>query len=118
MIVCPVCEHPQNTGDTCDVCGMQLVAAAKVAEQIQVLPELEQTAVVASNAVAPPVAMMPELEVHRVGEVKVADERFAELESTAIAGASAAAAAPIEAVPDIERTQLAEDKTRTVVGDT
>lgn len=118
MIVCPVCEHPQDKGDACDVCGKQLVAAAAKAEPVAAMPELEQTAVVSRNAVGPPVAPMPELEVHRVGNVKVADEKVADLEGTAIAGAAAAAALPVEAAPDIERTQLANDQARTVLGDT
>ncbi len=118
MIVCPVCEHPQSAGVICDVCGKQLVAAAQVAAQIQPLPELEQTAVVARNAVGPPVTPMPELEVHRAGDVDVADERLTALESTALPGVDAAATAPVEPAPDIERTQLADDKTRTVLGET
>ncbi|HEY3449889.1 MAG TPA: hypothetical protein VGK67_26285 [Myxococcales bacterium] len=113
-----MCEHPQDKGDACDVCGRVLVQAAPVAVPIQALPELERTAIVAGNAVGPPVTMMPELEVHRIGDVQVAAEKMAEMETSAIPGAAAAAAATIEAAPDIERTQLVDAGPRTVVPDT
>lgn len=117
MIVCPVCEHPQDKGDTCDVCGKRLVVAAPTSEQYPTLPELEATAIVARNAVGPPVTMMPELDLHRVGHVEVQPEKVAELEATAIPGASAPVTS-LEAVPDLERTRVIDGDARTVLGPT
>jgi hypothetical protein len=88
MISCPVCEHQQDLGFECDVCGKDLSAAL-------------------GTLGAPPVRIdkMVELEVtipERVGEVAV--EHAPDVEVTSFAKVEAGVLAP---VPDFERTVAA-----------
>lgn len=114
MIVCPVCEHPQVQGDTCDVCGKRLVSAPPTSQEYPTLPELEQTAAAAVGNVA--VALMPDLEVHHAPEVNVVDERMVELDPTTVQGVDAAASVPVQPTADVERTHFADDGQRTLLG--
>lgn len=43
MIVCPLCEHPQPAGDTCDVCGRRLEGLAGEVPRVPPLEGLEPT---------------------------------------------------------------------------
>ncbi len=113
MIVCPVCENQQQTGDTCDVCGKRLSFAPPTSEQYPTIPDLEQTQL-ADPQQAVATQVLPELEIHRHGDVAVAPEIIPDLQRTLADGAAdAAAAVPTETVPDIERTRVADDSQRT-----
>lgn len=84
MTVCPVCEHPQAQGDTCDNCGKQLVAMRAVAAPVSALPELEVTThSSAGNVVSERVEGLEVTQVGAVGNV------------------------PVERLPDWERTDIA-----------
>lgn len=85
MIACPVCEHQQELGFECEVCGKDLSA-------------------VLGMIGAPPVKIekMAELEVtipDRIGEIPI--ERAPDVELTAFARVEAAPSAPI---PEFEKT--------------
>lgn len=61
MITCPVCEHPQQSGVECDVCGHPFgrdeVAAAGHSDPMpEPVPGLEPTAVVAPGTPTPALA--------------------------------------------------------------
>jgi len=111
MIVCPVCEHPQDQGTTCDVCGRELVVSAPVAVPLATLPELEQTRADPS-AVRVPVELMVELDAHRSGDVAIVADPVAELERTALPDSGAVPAAEL---PEMERTHFADDGQRTAL---
>ncbi|OFX19686.1 MAG: hypothetical protein A2V77_07520 [Anaeromyxobacter sp. RBG_16_69_14] len=64
MMVCPVCEHEQERGVECFVCGKSLLAVAAPADPTPQLDGLEATHAEALPAPAP--------------------ERFADLEPTAL----------------------------------
>jgi hypothetical protein len=85
MVVCPVCEHPQASGIECEVCGKRFGAAPEAPVAIARIPELEATAVVASNAPAPPTAPIPDLERTR---------------------ANTTPEVPVVPIPDLVRTRL------------
>ena len=89
MTVCPVCEHQQQVGLECEVCGKDLSAQAGLTG----LPP------------PPPVAVekVPDLQVtvpDRVGDVAV--ERFSELEQNAFGKVQIAP----ELTPDLETSSL------------
>ena len=85
MIACPICEHQQDLGFECEVCGRDLSALAGMVG-------------------APPVRIekMLDLEVtipERIGEIPI--ERAPDVEVTAFAKVDSVVSAP---VPDFERT--------------
>src|SRR5258705_522336 len=85
MIVCSVCENPQQTGFECDVCGKDLSGVLGLLGP-------------------PPVAIEPlaGLEVtvpERIGEIAV--ERTQDVEVNAFAPIGAV---PAELIPDLEKT--------------
>jgi hypothetical protein len=43
MLTCPVCEHAQQGGDECEVCGKRLVTGGGAAWQVEPVPGLEPT---------------------------------------------------------------------------
>ncbi len=92
MTVCPVCEHQQAQGESCDNCGKQLVPPRPINIANEQLPELETTSIPGGNANVLD-SQIPDLEPHHV----------------------AAVAAPAEVLPEMERTQVFQDPTRTPV---
>src|SRR5512142_3281888 len=80
MVVCPLCEHAQERGTECEVCGRPLLAAAELAAPVPTIPELEPT------FAAP------------LGALEVA-ERVPDLEVTAHAPVAAPGGGPF---PDLE----------------
>jgi hypothetical protein len=89
MVVCPVCEHQQDIGLECEVCGRDLGALSGL-----------------SGLAPPPVATqrLAELEItipDRVGEVGV--ERVADLQMNAFAKVEVA----LEMTPDLEASRQA-----------
>lgn len=92
MIVCPVCEHQQATGESCDNCGKQLVAPRPINVTDAQLPELETTAIPGGNANVLD-AKLPDLELHHASAV----------------------AAPAEVLAELERTRVVDDASRTPI---
>jgi hypothetical protein len=100
MIVCPVCEHPQDQGSECDVCGKRLVAGISPSDlAIPAVVGLEPTLYLPADAVE---ERMPDLEptLRGSGDASFADDRTPDLEATR------AAPVDVEAspAPDLERT--------------
>jgi hypothetical protein len=100
MIVCPVCEHPQEQGFECDVCGKRLVPGVSPADlAIPVVEGLEPTL---QSPVDAREERVPDLEptLRDAGDAMFADDPTPDLEATS--------AAPVDVVadlaPDIERT--------------
>lgn len=60
MVVCPVCEHAQASGDDCEVCGKRLARADSGAAEVPRLEDLEPTAT--GNGGDPPVVRMEDIE--------------------------------------------------------
>lgn len=87
MAICPVCEHAQDGGDECALCGRPLPAAQVPDEPVVRLADLEPTRLAT--------AATPEAEV------------VAGLEPTA---REALAAAPVEPAPWIERTSAPSER--------
>jgi len=53
MAVCPVCEHQQDQGDECEVCGRRLAERGVPGVTVAPMADLEPTAASASAALAP-----------------------------------------------------------------
>ena len=115
MIVCPLCEHPQDRGDTCEVCGKRLSFAPPTSAEYPPLPELEATTLAGAEADVA-VALMPDLEITHHAPVAVPVESLPEFETTRLAGATGAVA--VEPVPGVEPTLFAGDGQPTVLGET
>jgi ribosomal protein L32 len=115
MIVCPLCEHSQETGDTCDVCGKRLTFEPPTSAQYPPIPDLEVTTL-AGAAAGIPFAPMPDLEVHHADAVQVTLEVVPDIEATQLAGVDAQVVAQ-ETVPDVERTRFEDAAPRTVLGE-
>src|SRR4051794_602733 len=111
MIVCPLCEHSQAEGDTCDGCGRVLISRAAAPVPTAPLPELEQTAL-RGGAAPVVVSAMPELEMTRAAAVQVPDESFAEVERTRADSTPDVASSPIA---DLERGRTEDDGVRTAL---
>jgi len=60
MVICPVCEHAQEVGGECLVCGRSLVESGAPDDVVERLPGLEPTRL--EVAPAPPVHRMEDLE--------------------------------------------------------
>lgn len=97
MASCPLCEHVQDAGAECEVCGHRLSGP---------------------GTAEPPVAPLPGLEPTRMERVEVATESVPDLEPTLLAPVDAPpedlgwveptraapeGAVPVEPVPDLER---------------
>jgi hypothetical protein len=88
MIVCPVCEHQQAQGFTCDVCGKDLGAALGGSD---VLTPLE-----------PEIARMPELETYIQTTVDVQVQRMPDLETYM----QTTVDVQVQPIPDLETYKL------------
>lgn len=102
MVVCPLCEHPQAQGDTCDVCGRALREAGATAVPTPPLVGLESTALEQGESAA--VERMPELTSHRAPEADVASPPVPDLEPTSL---PSPAPLELEPLPDLEQSPLA-----------
>jgi hypothetical protein len=103
MIVCPVCEHQQEAGSECQVCGRHLVEGRGTDAPVAPLEGLELTTLDPVAAPALPAEPMAGLEVTRFDAVEapLLAELVPDLEQTR--------AEPVEITvddaPDIERVQ-------------
>jgi hypothetical protein len=97
---CPVCEHPQEGGAECEVCGRPLLAVVEVEAVVAALEGLETTALaepLAAGAAEPLADLEPTLQV---GAGEVLADPVPDLEPTLAAPVEAFG----EAVPDLETT--------------
>jgi len=110
MTTCPVCEHSQAQGATCDVCGRQLAQSIEAPVTVQALPELEQTGF-APTGDPGHAADLADLEATRIASgPDLPVERVAELEATRAAPTDAPAA---ELLADMEPSRIAPEGART-----
>lgn len=110
MIVCPVCEHQQLSGFECENCGKQLAQKNVASAPVQVLPELEQTRVVAAGLNVA-VQALPELERTQMqAGPDLPAQRVADLEATASGKVGAVQVAP---VPELDLGREQDDGQRT-----
>jgi hypothetical protein len=84
MIVCPVCEHAQEHGAECEICGKRLAAGPTAAPAVTLVEGLEPTH-------------------HAGGAPPIAADRIAELEPTG----HGAVDAIVETTPDVDRARAA-----------
>ncbi len=100
MIVCPVCEHAQESGAACEVCGKRLAAGAAAIPAVAPVEGLEPTL---HPAAAAPVERVAELEPTRHPAAEAAPEPVPDVEATA------APPVDVDAAPlaDVERTGAA-----------
>ena len=110
-MICPVCEHQQEFGMECEVCGKEfggLESLGPPPVQTQAIEGLEVT--VPEKIGEVPVEKMGELEVTRFAAVNVAPEIVADVEYTARA---AVGDVPIDQVPDMSEDRVPDDGQRT-----
>lgn len=94
MTVCPVCEHVQDRGDTCDVCGWRLPGPGAIAEPVPPVEGLEPTALDATSSVEDD--RVEGLEPTRFDAVVAAEETAAWVERTALEAVGAVATEAVE----------------------
>src|SRR4051794_22316599 len=106
MTICPVCEHQQAQGDSCDQCGKVFIKARPIPAPAA-MPELEQTSYSGARSDAG-VERMPDLESTAFrAPAQVAPEPMPDFESTRTA--------PVEvdissaAVPDLDTGRAVSD---------
>jgi hypothetical protein len=100
VIACPVCEHLQDAGAECEVCGRALATLGGVDQPVTALEGLEPTAL-ASDRAGGEVAPLPDLEpTLQPAAGPVAALHLAELEPTRAPRVEATG----EVVPDLEPT--------------
>lgn len=110
MIVCPVCENQQPSGESCDVCGKQLVPVKALGGPVSTMPDLEVTHHVGpQNVVAAPIEGL-EVTSHD-GPKQVATERVDGLEHTAVVARNIPVQA--EQVADLDRGREIDTGPRT-----
>jgi predicted amidophosphoribosyltransferase len=99
MVVCPLCEHPQATGEDCEVCGKRLTGPGVVPLPVEALPGFEPTVAAATGAAyADP---MPGLEPTLMAPVDAVALPATEVEPTRMAPVNP----PVEVVPGFEPTE-------------
>jgi hypothetical protein len=100
VITCPVCEHPQEAGAECEVCGRALSTFGAIELPVTPLEGLEPTAL-NDGSWSGDVDVLPELEpTLQASAGAVAADPIPELEPTLAARVEA----PGERVPDLEPT--------------
>lgn len=99
MVVCPVCEHQQASGEDCEVCGKRLAGPGVVPLPVEPLAGLEPTAADATGDAYED--LMPGLEPTRMAPADAIVLPATEIEPTRMAPVDA----PIETVPGFEPTE-------------
>jgi hypothetical protein len=97
MVVCPLCEHTQEDGAECQVCGRRLPEAPELAAPVPTMPELEPT-------LAPPAADLP---ADRMADLEVTShEPVGASDAALIPDLEPSAAAPVDVdsalIPDLD----------------
>lgn len=103
MIVCPVCEHPQQSGSECDVCGKRFAPGTLPQPPVTPVEGLEVTSHAPVDLGFETVGPIPELEPTLAAPVDAPEEATPFIEPTRAAPVDVDAAM----IPDIER-QAAE----------
>jgi len=103
MIVCPVCEHPQEHGAECEVCGKRFAPGTLPLTPVAPMEGLETTGHGAVDLGFEVAGTIPELEPTLAPPVDAPEEPTPDVERTT--------AAPVDvdapAMPDIERQHVA-----------
>ena len=110
-MICPVCEHQQDFGVECDVCGKELGGIGDLGPppvQIERIEGLEATLNAPLGEV--PLEEMGELEVTRFAAVNVAPDVTPDVEYT---GRAPVGNVPIERVADMSEDRVPDDGQRT-----
>jgi hypothetical protein len=110
MVVCPLCEHPQAVGATCEVCGKSLVERGARAEVVAPLAGLESTRLDSIGTAVPEEGAMLQLAGHRAPAVAVEASAPPEVEPTRFAASRAPGPAPIR---ELEPTRFEDPGPRT-----
>lgn len=100
MIACPVCEHPQDSGDECEVCGKRFAPGTLPVPPVAPLDGLETTSFLPVELPFDPLAAtLPELEPTLAPPVDAPEDPTPGVEPTR--------AAPVDVdaplIPDLER---------------
>lgn len=93
MVVCPLCEHPQSQGDTCEVCGRALGELGAVPVATPMLEGLERTALDGGEG-ATFLLPIPDLTSHRSADVSADVPPIPGLEATSLSEPVAQPTAP------------------------
>jgi hypothetical protein len=112
-MICPVCEHNQDFGLECEVCGKALGGIDDLGPppvQLQVIEGLEATLQQSIGEVA--VEKMGDLEVTRFNAVNVAPDLTPGMEYT---GQAPVGEVAVERVPDLSEDRVPDDGQRTAV---
>lgn len=113
MIVCPVCEHQQDFGVECDVCGKALGGLDGLGPPPVAQERVEGLEVTISDRVGEiAIERMGELEVSRYASVEVATEVTPDLETSRAAPVGEVA---VERVADLTVDRAPDDGQRTVL---
>ncbi len=110
-MICPVCEHNQDFGVECEVCGKELGGIGDLGPPpitLETLEGLEATLQAPQGDV--PVEKMGELEVTRFAAVNVTAEVTPDVEYT---GRAPVGDVPIEQVADMSEDRVPDDGQRT-----
>lgn len=112
---CPVCEHEQDFGVECDVCGKELGGIGDLGPppvNVQRIEGLEATTLESAGEVM--VERVGELEVTRYDAVTVAPETTQDVEHTSQAAVGEIA---VERMADIAEDRVLDNGPRTVVAE-
>ncbi len=96
MVVCPVCEHAQEVGSECAVCGRSLAAAGAPDPAVERVQDLEPTLLEPSPGFAVPRldGLEPTLQSDPGPAAAAAEEMAAWMERTALAASDESALDP------------------------
>ncbi len=103
MIVCPVCEHPQQSGSECEVCGKRFAPGALPVAAVVPMEGLEVTSYGPVDVAADASGVIPELEPTLQAPVDAPPESTPGVEPTRAAPVDVDAAE----IPDLERIAAA-----------
>ena len=85
MTICPVCEHAQESGGECTVCGRRLLRDPPQGETVQPLADLEPTRIEAQPATAmEPMADLAPTQHDAIPEAETAEGSAPWLERTSL----------------------------------
>jgi hypothetical protein len=112
-MICPVCEHQQDFGVECEVCGKELGGLGDLGPPpvtIQRVEGLEAT--LSENVGEVQVERVGELEVTRFAAVTVAPEQTPDVEHTSMASVGAVA---VERMGELQVDRVPDDGQRTAI---
>jgi hypothetical protein len=101
MIVCPVCEHSQQAGSECELCGKRFATGTVPVLPVPRMAELEPTLHADVRGAPDDPGTIPDLEPTSAAAVDAVPQFTPDLEPTATAPVDVESVA----IPDIERQQ-------------